>query len=127
MSQETRHEIIEGKKIKKLQEADEVRREVIQWVLEGKASQMQELRGKVQKVRTVRQLFNPMVFVMHDGVLCYNKHWVFDPKIIPGSCDKLRSYWAGPYKIIKKLSPALAEVIEMYERGKPRPINGRRW
>ena len=120
MSQETRHEIIEGKKIKKLQEADEVRREVIQWVLEGKASQMQELRGKVQKVRTVRQLFNPMVFVMHDGVLCYNKHWVFDPKIILGSCDKMRSYWAGPYKIIKKLSPALAEVIEMYERGKPR-------
>ena len=60
MSQETRHEIIEGNKLKKLQEADEVRREVIQWVLEGKASQMQELRGKVQKVLTVRQLFNPM-------------------------------------------------------------------
>ena len=42
--------------------------------------------------------------------------WVFDPRIISGSCDKLKSYWAGPYKISKKLSPALAEVIEVYEK-----------
>ena len=46
--------------------------------------------------------------------------WLFDSKIIPGSCDKLRLYWAGPYKIIGKLAPALAEVIDVYERGKPR-------
>ena len=32
--------------------------------------------------------------------------WLFDPKIIPGSCDKLRSYWAGPYKIVRKIAPA---------------------
>ena len=23
-------------------------------------------------------------------------------------CDKLRSYWAGPYKIVRKITPALA-------------------
>ncbi len=38
MSQETRHTIIEGFELRKLQEADEVLKEVIQWVVEGKAS-----------------------------------------------------------------------------------------
>ena len=68
MSQKTRHEIIDGK------EADEVLKEVLLWILEDKAPQMQELRGQVQEVLTVRQLFNPILFVMHDCVLCYNKH-----------------------------------------------------
>ena len=49
--------------------------------------------------------------------------WIFDPKIIPGSCNKLRSYWAGPYKIIRKIAPALAEVIEVYEKGKPKIVS----
>ena len=31
-------------------------------------------RGKVQKVLTVIQLFVPMLFVMHNGVFCYNEH-----------------------------------------------------
>ena len=74
ISQETRHEIIKGNELKKLQEADEVWKGVIQWVLEGKASQMQELRGKVQEVLAVRKLINPILLVMHNGVLCYNKH-----------------------------------------------------
>ena len=45
--------------------------------------------------------------------------WIFYPKIIPGSCDKLRSYFAGPYKIVRLMAPALAEVIAVYEQGKP--------
>jgi len=49
--------------------------------------------------------------------------WIFDPKIIPGSCDKLRSYWSGPYKIVRLLAPALAEVIAVYEQGKPRIVS----
>ena len=49
--------------------------------------------------------------------------WIFDPRIIPGSCDKLRSYWAGPYKIGRLLAPALAEVIAVYEQGKPRIVS----
>ena len=56
MSQKTRHQIIEGNELKKLHEADEVWEEVLQWVLAGKAPQMQEYRGKVQEVLTVRQL-----------------------------------------------------------------------
>jgi len=49
--------------------------------------------------------------------------WIFDPKIIPGSCDKLRSYWAGPYKIVRLLAPALAEVMAVYEQGRPRIVS----
>ena len=49
--------------------------------------------------------------------------WIFDPRIIPGSCDKLRSYWAGPYKIIRLLAPALAEVIAVFEQGKPQVVS----
>lgn len=48
----------------------------------------------------------------------------FDPKVIPGSCDKLRTvHWAELYKIIRKISPALAEVIEVYKKGKPRLVS----
>ena len=46
--------------------------------------------------------------------------WIFYPKIIPGSCDKLRSYWAGPYKIVRLLATALAEV---YEQEKPKIVS----
>ena len=74
MSKETRHEIIEGNELKKLQEADEVWKEVIKWVAEGKVSKLPKMRGKVQEVLTVRQLFNPMKFVMHNDVLYYNRH-----------------------------------------------------
>ena len=49
--------------------------------------------------------------------------WIFDSRIIPGSCDKLRSYWAGPYKIIRLMAPALAEVIAVFEQGKPRIVS----
>ena len=39
--------------------------------------------------------------------------------IIPGSCDKSRSYWTGPYKMGRKIAPALEEVMEVYKQGKP--------
>lgn len=40
----------------------------------------------------------------------------FNLKIVPRS--KLRSY-----KIIRKISPALVEVMEVNERGKPKLVN----
>ena len=48
---------------------------------------------------------------------------IFDSKIVPGSFDKLRSYWAGPHQNIIKISPALAEVMTVYEREKPRLVS----
>ena len=74
MTQETRYEILEGNKLRKLQESDEVWSEVIKWVLAGKAPKMIDLRGKIQEVLSVIQIFNPMLFVIHNGVLCYNRH-----------------------------------------------------
>ena len=47
---------------------------MIKWVLDGKVSKLLEVRGKVQEVLTLRQLFNPLLFVMHNAVLCYNRH-----------------------------------------------------
>ena len=49
--QETRHEIIEWNQLRKLLEADEVLKEVIQWAVAGKAPHMQELelRSKVHR------------------------------------------------------------------------------
>ena len=74
MSPETRYEIIEGNELRKLQESDEVWKEVIKWVSAGKTPKMQELRRSVQEVLSVRKIFNPMLFVIHNGVLCYNRH-----------------------------------------------------
>ena len=68
MSLETRHKIIEGNELRKLQETDEVWKEVINY----RMPKLKELRGKVQKV--LRQLFNPMLFVIHNGILCYKRH-----------------------------------------------------
>ena len=44
-------------------------------------------------VRTNAQYYKPLMSKFEIGEWI----WVFDSKIIPGSCDKLRSYWAGPY------------------------------
>ena len=35
---------------------------------------MCEFRGKVQSVIHMKQIFNPMLVVMNDWVLCYNKY-----------------------------------------------------
>ena len=47
MSPEIRYEVIEGNKLRKLQDSDKVWSEVIKWTLVGKAPKMLELRGKV--------------------------------------------------------------------------------
>ena len=33
-----------------------------------------ELRGKVKGVLMVRQIFDPMLLVMHNGILSYKRH-----------------------------------------------------
>ena len=37
--------------------------------------------------------------------------WYFDPRIIPGTSHKLRSFWAGPYQVLKLIAPALAVIL----------------
>ena len=105
MTQETRYEIMEGNELRKLQESDEVWSEVIKWVLAGKVPKMMDLRGKVQEVLSVRQIFNPMLFVIHNGVLCYNRHT--DP--------------TKPYNALRVCVPKVKvkEVFSIYTRGCP--------
>ena len=74
LSDETKYEIMEGNVMRKLQEEDEVWKEVIKWIIDGKVPKMQEVRGRIQEVISVRQIFNPTLFVLHNGILCYNHH-----------------------------------------------------
>ena len=43
-----------------------------------------------QMVRRNAQYYKPILNQFNIGQWV----WIFDPRIIPGSCDKLRSYWA---------------------------------
>ena len=103
LSNETRFEIVEGNELRKLQEEDEVWKEVIKWIINGKVPKMQEVRGGIQEVISVRQIFNPTLFVMHNGILCYNRHT--DP--------------AKPYDALHFCVPAvkLEEVFKICHEG----------
>ena len=103
LSEGTRFEIIEGNELRKLQEEDEVWQEVIKWILSGKVPKMQEVRGGIQEVLSVRQIFNPTLFVIHNGILCYNRHT--DP--------------AKPYDALRVCVPAvkLEEVFKICHEG----------
>ena len=50
LSNETRFEIVEGNELRKLQEEDEVWKEVTKWIINGKVPKMQEVRGGIQEV-----------------------------------------------------------------------------
>ena len=96
LSKETRYKIMEGNMLRKLQEEVEVWGEVIKWVVDGKVPKMQE-------VLSVRQIFNPTLFVLHIGILCYNRHT--DP--------------AKPYDALPVCVPAvkLDEVFKVCHKG----------
>ena len=72
---------------------------MIKWILSGKVPKMQEVRGGIQEVLSVRQIFNPTLFVIHNGILCYNRHT--DP--------------AKPYDALRVCVPAvkLEEVFKI--------------
>ena len=92
-------------------------RDVLAWtetIQERFQTSFAGMREKQQKmVQRNAQYYKPIVNQFNIGQWV----WIFDPRIIPGSCDKLRSYWAGPYKIIRLMAPALAEVIAVFEQG----------
>ena len=45
--------------LRKLQEEDEVWKEVIKWIVDGKVPKMQEVSGEIQELISMRQIFNP--------------------------------------------------------------------
>ena len=112
MSPETQHEILEGNELRKLQEVDLVCQEVIKWVLDGKAPKLSEVRGKVQEVLTVRQLFNTVLFMLNNGVLSRdvirrlcNKGRDQDSKGIWGlGIDRMVTYSTSDNYVLRHLS-----------------------
>ena len=71
---------------------------MIKWIVEGRIPKMQEVRGGIQEVISVRQIFNPTLNVMHNGILCYNRH--MDP--------------AKPYNALHVCVPA-AKLEELFK------------
>ena len=76
---------------------------MIKWIVDGKVPKTQEVRGGIQELISVRQIFNPTLFVMYNGILCYNRHT--DP--------------AKPYDALRVCVPAvkLKEVFKISHEG----------
>ena len=49
--------------------------------------------------------------------------WYFDPRIIPGTSYKLRSFRAGPYRVSKLIAPSLAEIKPVYYPGEEKLVS----
>ena len=49
--------------------------------------------------------------------------WYFDSRIIPATSHKLRSLWAGPYRVDKLISPSLAEIRPIYYPGEVKVVS----
>ena len=49
--------------------------------------------------------------------------WYFDLRIIPGTSHKLRSFWAGPYRVSKLIAPSLAEIKLVYYPGEEKLVS----
>ena len=69
---------------------------------------MRELQGG--RVRRNAQMYKPLTQNIRVGCLV----WYFDPRIIPGTSHKLRSFRAGPYRVSKMIAPSLAEIKPVY-------------
>ena len=49
--------------------------------------------------------------------------WYFDPRIVLGTSHKLRSFWAGPYRVSKLIAPSLAEIKPVYYPGEEKLVS----
>ena len=49
--------------------------------------------------------------------------WYFDSRVIPATSHKLRSLWAGPYRVEKLLAPSLAEIKPVYYPGERKLVS----
>ena len=75
--------------------------------------------GQGGRVRWNAQLYKPLTQNIRVGCLV----WYFDPRIIPGTSHKLRSFWAGPYQVSKLIAPSLAEIKLVYYPGEEKLVS----
>ena len=64
-------------------------------------------------------MYKPLTQNIQAGCLV----WYFNPRIIPGTSHKLRSFWAGPYRVSKLIAPALAEINPVYYPGEEKLVS----
>ena len=64
-------------------------------------------------------MYKPLTQNIRAGCLV----WYFDPRIIPGTSHKLRSFWAGPYRVSSLIAPALAEIKLVYYPGEEKLVS----
>ena len=69
---------------------------------------MRDVQGG--RVRLNAQMYKPLTQNIRAGCLI----WYFNPRIIPGTSHKLRSFWAEPYRVSRLIAPALAEIKPIY-------------
>ena len=49
--------------------------------------------------------------------------WYYDLRIIPGTSHKLRSFWAGPRRVLRLIAPALGEIKPVYYPGEEKLVS----
>ena len=69
---------------------------------------MREVQGG--RVRRNAQLYKPLTQNIRVGCLV----WYYNARVIPATSHKLRSFWAGPYRVDKLIAPAPAEIKPVY-------------
>ena len=101
----------------------EERRTMYQWtgdMLEEKQrvyKSMREVQGK--RVWWNVELYKPLTQNIRVGGLV----WYFDLRIIPGTSHKLRSFWAGPYRVSKLIALYLGEIKQVYYPGEEKLVS----
>ena len=78
---------------------------------------MRDVQGG--RVRQNAQIYKPLTQNIQAGCLV----WYFEPRIMPGTSHKLRSFWAGPYRVSRLLAPALAEIIPVHYPGEEKLVS----
>ena len=78
---------------------------------------MREVQGG--RVRRNDQMYKLLTQNIRVGCLV----WYFDPRIIPGTSHKLRSFWAGPYQVSRLIAPALAEIKPVHYPGEEKLVS----
>ena len=78
---------------------------------------MRDVQGR--KVQQKAQMYKSLTQNIRVSCLV----WYFDPRIIPGTSHKLRLFWAGPYRVMKLIAPALAEIKPVYYPGEEKFVS----
>ena len=78
---------------------------------------MREVQG--EKVQPNAQMYKPLT----QNVQARWLGWYFDPRITLGISHNLRSFWAGPYRVMKLIASALVKIKLVYYPGEEKLVS----